>query len=227
MSDKMKKIEVQGGKEYVMVHERVMEFHRRYPDGMIETDVIEMTDRFITKTKVTPNVTTPERFFTGWAYEKEDGNFINKASALENCETSSVGRALGWLNIGIDTSIATADEVANAINQKRSPKTPKVNLKDVEVKIPKQKDNDSFKKLIDDTLDGMPMDDENWDGTEVIKFGKYKNNTGDSSNDITWADIEGESYLEWLLENSKADWIKEKATLELERRGVKVGGSGI
>ena len=45
---------------------------------------------------------------------------INKTSALENCETSAVGRALGWLNIGIDGSIASADEVENAIHQQEA-----------------------------------------------------------------------------------------------------------
>ena len=116
----MKKIEIKG-KEYVKVHERVMEFHRLHKKGKIETDIVEMTDRFITRTKVTPDIESPERYFTGMAYEKEGESFINKTSALENCETSSVGRALGFLNIGIDTSIATADEVSNAIHQQKNP----------------------------------------------------------------------------------------------------------
>ena len=112
----MKKINIKG-KDYVMAHERVKEFHNLYPNGKIETEIIEMTDRFITKTKVTPDVENPERFFTGVAYEKEGANFINKTSALENCETSSCSRAMGMLNIGIDTSIASYEEVSNAIHQ--------------------------------------------------------------------------------------------------------------
>ena len=47
-------------------------------------------------------------------------SFINKTSALENCETSSVGRALGFLGIGIDTSIASREEVDNAIHQQKN-----------------------------------------------------------------------------------------------------------
>ena len=43
--------------------------------------------------------------------------FINKTSALENSETSAVGRALGMYGIGIDTSIASAEEVGNAVKQ--------------------------------------------------------------------------------------------------------------
>ena len=110
----MKKIDIKG-KDYVQVHERVMEFHKRHPKGRIETDIIEMTDRFITKPTITPDVSEPEWFFTGLAYESVDAGFVNKTSALENCETSACGRALGFLNIGIDTSIASYDEVANAI----------------------------------------------------------------------------------------------------------------
>ena len=53
----------------------------------------------------------------GHAYEKEGSSYINKTSFIENCETSAVGRALGMCGIGVDTSIASADEVANAIVQ--------------------------------------------------------------------------------------------------------------
>ena len=52
---------------------------------------------------------------TGHAQEDKASSNINKTSYVENCETSAVGRALGFLGIGIETSIATADEVAMAI----------------------------------------------------------------------------------------------------------------
>ena len=115
----MKKIEIKG-KDYVEVHERVKEFHNQYKKGSITTEIIEMTDRFITKTTVIPDIGVPERYFTGVAYEKEDEGFINKTSALENCETSAVGRALGILGIGIDGSIASAEEMQNAVHQQQA-----------------------------------------------------------------------------------------------------------
>ena len=59
---------------------------------------------------------------TGTAYEKENSSFINKTSYIENCETSAVGRALGMAGFGIDTSVASAEEVANAITQQDSEK---------------------------------------------------------------------------------------------------------
>ena len=62
---------------------------------------------------------------SGTAYEKEDSTFINTTSYIENCETSAVGRALGFAGFGIDVSIASAEEVGNAIlNQEEKKVTP-------------------------------------------------------------------------------------------------------
>ena len=108
------------GKDYVLVNERVQEFHKLYPNGSIRTDLVEFTDRFIIKAEVCPDVADRMRIFTGYAYEMVGSSQINKTSALENCETSAVGRALGMLGIGIDGSIASADEVKNAVHQQES-----------------------------------------------------------------------------------------------------------
>ena len=59
---------------------------------------------------------------TGHAYEKEASSFINKTSYIENCETSAIGRALGVYGIGIDASLASAEEVVNAVNNQESTK---------------------------------------------------------------------------------------------------------
>ena len=57
---------------------------------------------------------------SGTAYESENSTFINKTSYIENCETSAVGRALGFAGFGIDGSIASAEEIQNAlVNQER------------------------------------------------------------------------------------------------------------
>jgi hypothetical protein len=53
------------------------------------------------------------------AQEDKAASMINKTSYVENCETSAVGRALGFLGIGIETSIATADEVSMAVNKQQ------------------------------------------------------------------------------------------------------------
>jgi len=205
----MKKIQIKG-KDYIEVNERVKQFHIDYPNGSITTELIEMTDRFITKTTVIPDVKNPDRKFTGLAYEKEDSTFINKTSALENAETSSVGRSLGFLSIGIDTSIASYDEVANAVKQQKDkPKTiPPVNLKDQEVPNP------AYDAAVND-LGGIPLgdgetDDDEWTGNDVCRFGKYK--------DVKWLDILDANWLSWVAQKSKVQWQRELAQKELKRR---------
>ena len=108
------------GKDYVLVNERVQEFHKLYPNGSIRTDLVEFGERFIVKAEVCPYLSDRMRIFTGYAYEMIGSSQINKTSALENCETSAVGRALGMLGIGIDGSIASAEEVQNAVHQQQA-----------------------------------------------------------------------------------------------------------
>ena len=108
------------GKDYVLVNERVQEFHRLYPNGSIRTDLVEFSDRFIVKAEVCPDVNDRMRIFTGYACELVNSSQINKLSSCEVAETSAVGRCLGFLNIGIDGSIASAEEVENAIHQQEA-----------------------------------------------------------------------------------------------------------
>jgi hypothetical protein len=110
------------GKAYITVNERIKEFHKLYPNGSIVTNFHSQGNGIvIMKCQVTPDVDKPARFFTGVAYENEGSTFINKTSYIENCETSAVGRALGMLGIGIDVSVASADEVINAVNNQNKP----------------------------------------------------------------------------------------------------------
>lgn len=139
--EKLKTINIQG-KEYVDVSERVKYFNATYTNGSIVTNLIKDQDGVvIMRTTVCPDSSKPERVFTGTAYEKENANFINKTSYIENCETSAVGRALGMMGIGIESSIASADEVKNAIDNQKPKPQPKAptrvvdNLQDIEPPI--------------------------------------------------------------------------------------------
>jgi len=120
----MKTVDIKG-KAYVEVNERVKHFRANYKDWAIETELLS-NDNGVCVFKAT--VKDPEGVVkaTGHAYENEGSTFINKTSYIENCETSAVGRALGMLGIGIDTSIASSDEVQNAMqNQDEKPGTAK------------------------------------------------------------------------------------------------------
>ena len=112
-------------KNYVQVNQRVIAFRKLFPEGSIVTDLIHFGDGVcVVKATILDNGVV---ISTGLAYEKEGSTFINKTSYLENCETSAVGRALGLLGIGIDTSIASADEMQTAIvNQTSEKDAPKL-----------------------------------------------------------------------------------------------------
>ena len=111
------------GKEYAEVNQRVKAFRMLYPEGTIETELVSIGDGVcIMRAKVYGNSEHGLRTLlgTGTAYEKENSTFINKTSYIENCETSAVGRALAMCGIGIDTSIASKEEVENAIKQQEA-----------------------------------------------------------------------------------------------------------
>lgn len=121
MTNQLKTIKVQGGKEYAEVHTRVNYFRssEKYKDWGEDCEVISQSDSSIL---MKATIYNPEGrvVSSGHAYEEKDGSRINQRNHVENCETSAVGRALGFLGIGSDGSIATYEEVANAIeNQKK------------------------------------------------------------------------------------------------------------
>lgn len=115
-----------GNKTYIMVHERILEFHNLYPNGRIETELCSFNAEagvVLIKATVVPDVGASERFFTGHAFEFRDDtkSMVNKASYVENGETSAVGRALGQLGIGIEDGFASADEVINKKDRSHTP----------------------------------------------------------------------------------------------------------
>ena len=111
----LKTIKVQGGKEYVEVHTRVNYFRsaEEYKGWGENCDIIEKTDKSIL---MKATITNPDGHVvaTGHAYEDKDASRINQRNHVENCETSAVGRALGFLGIGSDGRIASYEEVVNA-----------------------------------------------------------------------------------------------------------------
>ena len=116
---KLKTVNIKG-KEYVEVNERLKHFRSNYNGWCLTSDVVELTDdRCVIKATIfdeNGNIRA-----TGHAYEKEGSSFINKTSFVENCETSAWGRALANLGIGLDTSVASYEEVANAVKQQSKP----------------------------------------------------------------------------------------------------------
>lgn len=107
------------GKEYAEVNQRVKAFRTLYPEGFITTEIL-CREGGLCIIKATVGHYADGKsviLATGTAYEKEGSSQINRTSYIENCETSAVGRALGMAGFGIDTSIASADEMNNALLQ--------------------------------------------------------------------------------------------------------------
>lgn len=102
------------GKDYAEVNQRIKAFRSICPGGSIMTEMISCQNG-VCIFKATVCDEDMKVLGTGTAYEKEGSSFINKTSYIENCETSAVGRALGMCGFGIDTSIASSEEVQNAI----------------------------------------------------------------------------------------------------------------
>ena len=110
------------GKEYAEVNQRVKAFRTLYPEGFITTEIL-CREGGLCIIKATVGHYADGKsviLATGTAYEKEGSSQINRTSYIENCETSAVGRALGMAGFGIDTSIASADEMTNALLQQDS-----------------------------------------------------------------------------------------------------------
>ena len=108
------------GKNYAEVPQRVKAFRMIYPTGLIETQMVSL-ENGVCIMKATVGFYEEDGSVvvlgTGTAYEREGASNINKTSFIENCETSAVGRALGMAGFGIDVSVASAEEVQNAILQ--------------------------------------------------------------------------------------------------------------
>ncbi len=109
------------GKEYKTVALRVNEFRESaiYKGWSIMTEIVKIDDdQCVIKTQIV----NPESKIvaTGHAQEFRKASQINGTSYVENCETSSIGRALACLGLA-GSEFASANEVVNAIHQQTNP----------------------------------------------------------------------------------------------------------
>ena len=122
----MKSVNIKG-KEYITVNERLIYFRSQaaFKGWRIKEDLIELNEK---EGVFKVSILNAENIVISSAHAQEyrDTSYINKTSFLENGFTSALGRALGYLGIGIDTSIASAEELVNALNNQK-PKTNQYN----------------------------------------------------------------------------------------------------
>ncbi len=181
------------GKEYRTVAERIDLIHKQYDGNVSITTEIEQLGEERVVIKAT--IVSGEHTWTGHALEVFGSSMINKTSALENAETSAIGRALAFAGLGGE-EIASADEVANAISQQKDMTS-------------SRSDAGSEPAATNSSTDSEPFEwsDEKRNG--AIGWGKHKG--------TKWTEIP-EGYLRWITDNSDNDTWKTMAHAEIIAR---------
>jgi hypothetical protein len=114
--------------DYETVEERLVKYWKEHPDGRIDTHIIEASPmRFIVKASIYRTEVDANPWTTGFAEETVSTRGVNSTSALENCETSAIGRALanaGYATKGKRPSREEMAKVATQANNEQSSKRP-------------------------------------------------------------------------------------------------------
>ena len=99
--------------DYETVEERLVKFWKDHPDGQIHTKVLEHTTaRFIVEASIYRTEADSRPWTTGLAEETVQGRGVNATSALENCETSAIGRALANAGYATKGKRASREEMS-------------------------------------------------------------------------------------------------------------------
>lgn len=118
------------GKKYATVDSRVEFFREKFPTWSLETDypVLDL-DKGVCVCRAVVKDENGKVVADGYAHEwqSKPGSMVNKTSYIENAQTSAVGRALGFIGIGINgMGIATAEEVKTAIEHQEANDIPQI-----------------------------------------------------------------------------------------------------
>lgn len=181
------------GKEYRTVAERVNLFHEEHKDAVksVKTKICFTEEN---KVVMKATISVGDNVYTGHAEEVYDSSMINKTSALENCETSAIGRALASAGFG-GTEFASADEVANAISQQNKLE-----------QSPAARNGSSTTNNGEDVSNYIHTEDMR---NSIINFGKHKGEM--------WCDLPLD-YITWLSNNSSNDKYRMMAMGEITAR---------
>jgi hypothetical protein len=118
--------------DYETVEERLVKFWKDHPDGQIHTKVLEHTSaRFIVEASIYRTEADLRPWTTGLAEETVQGRGVNATSALENCETSAIGRALANAGYATKGKRASREEMSKVAIQSKV----KANIDEVKAKM--------------------------------------------------------------------------------------------
>ena len=213
--------------DYETVEERLAKFWKEHPDGRIYTTLVEHTlQRFIVQAAIYRTEVDAHPWTTGYAEETVSTRGVNSTSALENCETSAIGRALANANYASKGKRPSREEMAK-VNQGQ-PKPFAEKLAD-KITMPVEDDPWTTKAvhpapsaseaidLIQDVLGGAKIDED----IPTCQHGVMAFSEGVSKkNNKPWAQFRCQNhaggFLEkcepvWLEINREGKWVKQKA----------------
>jgi hypothetical protein len=99
--------------DYETVEERLSKFWKDHPEGRIETKLIVNTPtQYIVWSAIYRDSADVQPWATGLAEETVQGRGVNSTSALENCETSSLGRSLANAGYATKGKRASREEMS-------------------------------------------------------------------------------------------------------------------
>jgi hypothetical protein len=179
--------------DYETVEERLVKFWKDHPDGQIHTKVLEhSSSRVIVEASIYRTEADARPWTTGLAEETIQGRGVNATSALENCETSAIGRALanaGYATKGKRASREEMSKVKAKVEVQSIVQETKAKMADTAkeyVPVPVESDpwNQSFAApvqtmeqavgMVKDVLGGTPTDESCIHGARVWKTGTSK-----------------------------------------------------
>jgi len=179
--------------DYETVEERLIKYWKDHPDGQIHTEIIEFSgSRFIVKANIYRTEADARPWTTGLAEETVQGRGVNATSALENCETSAIGRALanaGYATKGKRASREEMSKVADAAKVKAKVDEVKAKMADTSQQyVPVAKESDPWTQweaapvqtmeqaveTVKQVLGGTAVDESCAHGARVWKTGTSK-----------------------------------------------------
>ena len=179
--------------DYETVEERLVKFWKDHPDGQIHTKVLEHTaSRFIVEASIFRTEADPRPWTTGLAEETIQGRGVNATSALENCETSAIGRALanaGYATKGKRASREEMSKVKAKVEVQNIVQETKAKMADTAreyVPVPKEEDPWTMQvaapvqtmeeavSMVKDVLGGTATEESCIHGARVWKTGTSK-----------------------------------------------------
>jgi hypothetical protein len=179
--------------DYETVEERLVKYWKDHPDGQIHTKVLEHTAaRFIVEASIYRTEADSRPWTTGLAEETVQGRGVNSTSALENCETSAIGRALANAGYATKGKRASREEMtkvaakAAVVDQVQQVKAKMAETSKEYVPVPKEDDPwtissaapvttmEQAVEMVKDVLGGTPSDESCIHGARVWKTGTSK-----------------------------------------------------